>query len=108
MLQPFPSFAQAVRAEEIQKYLAELRRQFPHEEAEKLLANEAAVPFKFQEPAPPRQARWSSKSPYDVPAGVPLEGGTETSGPWLILLLFLLVLSAALGLLWWSLLRPLV
>jgi len=131
IVRPFPSFAAALQSLDIQDYLADLRRQFPPEEAEKLLLKVRANPLgqpsdpkrtlsqrDTQEVIPPTARTVNmpaptnlpprKKSPYEQQA-VPLPPGLDES-PWNARLTFvwLVFLSAAgFGLAVWSLARPL-
>jgi hypothetical protein len=119
LLRPYPTLAEALRSTDIQEYLADLRRQFPPDQAKRLLASHQAAPgvaaepaiFKLQEPLPniaPRRGRSSAASPYEVPPSVNVPtDDSDVAGRWIIILLFLVVLVVALGLTWWILLRPL-
>jgi hypothetical protein len=119
LLRPYPSLAEALGSRDIQEYLADLRRQFPPDQAERLLASRQAAPgvaaepaiFKLQEPLPnraPRRGPSSTASPYEAPPSVNVPADdSEVAGRGIAILLFLVVLAVALGLTWWVLLRPL-
>lgn len=130
LLRPFPSFTEALRSPDIHDYVADLRRQYPPDQAEKLLRDAGAAAdatlsreppvYQFRDPKPQmpgsaipsdgqRRGRPASKSPYDAP--LPYTAPTppsDTSGRWFTTLLFLLVLAAALALAGWTLVRPLL
>lgn len=130
IVQPFSSFRDALQSMDIQDYLADLRRQFPPDEAEKLLTKIRANPLgqpsdvvkkpsqrDTQEvipmtartvtiPAPKVAPR---KSPYEhTPAPAPAAPAEETSsfGPGLSMLWLCLVGVLAAGLMVWTFVRP--
>ncbi len=130
LLKPFSSFAEARKSPDIQLFLDDLRRQYPPQEAEKILGTtpgrrtdsakekEAdAKGYRLQgEPAAapkPPVSPWSrTPEPKPKPApkkDLPDQTGEEeeeeiTPGSWLSALLFALTLIAALGLAVYSLL----
>jgi hypothetical protein len=126
LLRTYPSFAAALQSLDIQDYLADLRRQFPPEDAEKLLlqvrANPLGPPSGSQRtlslkdtqevipptartvnmPPPPRK-----QSPYEQnSAPAPPEGDSAWSASVSVFWFFLVALTG-LGLAIWSLARPL-
>lgn len=117
LLRPFPSFAEALRSTDILDYVSDLRRQYPPDQAAKLPgagplrpSTEPAV-YKLQEPAPaaPPRRRPTTKSPYDVPPPfLTPTPASEPSGRWVTDVLFVIVLAGALGLVWWTLVRPML
>ncbi|MEI7684015.1 MAG: hypothetical protein WCL32_03245 [Planctomycetota bacterium] len=131
IVRPFPSFAAALQSLDIQDYLADLRRQFPPEEAEKLLLKVRANPLgrpadskktlsqrDTQEVIAPTARTVNMPAPTNLPPRkkspyeqqyVPLPPALDES-PWNARLTFvwLVLLSAAgFGLAFWSLVRPL-
>jgi hypothetical protein len=130
LLRPFPSFAEALASRDIKDYVQDLRRQFPAEQAEKLIANresrfippakgdENGLPslFNLQEsvplpkaPSPMRLNQGGPKIPYKAPSPSWKQAtDTEFDGSWLASLLFLLVLAAALALAGWTVVKPLL
>ena len=133
LLRPFASFAAALQSLDIQDYLADLRRQFPPEDAEKLLLKVRANPLgpsksgqkklsqkdtheiipptaRTVHMSPPRDIPPRKKSPYEQ-ASVPLPppAAPEESawnGTLTVFWFFLLMLTGG-GLAIWSLVRPL-
>jgi len=129
LLQTYPSFEAAIRSLDIQDYLADLRRQYPPEEAEKLLLNVRANPLgqpsspkrtlsqrDTQEVMPPTARTVNMPAPRNLPprkspyeqgvAPAPLETGESPWNNRLTMLWLCLLAAAAIGLAVWSLLRP--
>ena len=117
LLKPYASFGEARKAPDIQLFLEDLRRQYPPQEAEKLLGKKEGVsPAKEEpkgyrllgEPDKPkpvpdpwfRPAQMKAKPGKPAPAEWADEEEDEeaTPGSWISLLLFLLVLAGALAL----------
>lgn len=116
LLRPFASFAEALASPDIKDYLGDLRRQYPPDQAVRLLtsqtgetpANSDRPVFKLQDPAPVPRARTSARSPYDAPPPfLTPAANTEFQGRWVTTLLFVLVLAATLALAGWTLIKPL-
>jgi hypothetical protein len=129
LLRPYPTFAAALQSLDIQDYLADLRRQFPPEEAEKLLLKVRANPLgppsdpqrtlsqkdtqevipatartvNMPPPTPPPRKR----SPYEQlsDSGPPAEESAWGAG--LTMVWFFLVAVSGLGLALWTFVRPL-
>jgi hypothetical protein len=128
VLRPFPTFAAALQSLDIQDYLADLRRQFPPEEAEKLLLKVRANPLggssdpprtlsqrDTQEVIPPTARTVNmppnhpsrKKSPYEQ-TGSTLPPPDESAwGASLTVFWFFLLALTGLGLAIWALARPL-
>jgi hypothetical protein len=128
LLRPFPSFAAALQSLDIQDYLADLRRQFPPEEAEKLLLKVRAHPLgPSKEPPrvlsqrdtqevnpptartvnmPPNNPTPRKASPYEQTASAPPPDESGWSATLTVFWFFLLALTG-LGLAIWTLARPL-
>ncbi len=132
LLRPFATFAAALQSLDIQDYLADLRRQFPPEDAEKLLLKVRANPLgsstegkrtlgqrDTQEVNPPTARTVNmpppsnipprKKSPYEQTSAPPSPATTDDS-PWtatLTVFWFFLLMLTGLGLAIWSLARPL-
>ena len=131
LLRPFATFAAALQSLDIQDYLADLRRQFPPEDAEKLLLKVRANPLgsstgqrtlsqrDTQEVNPPTARTVNmpppsnipprKKSPYEQTSAPPPPATTDES-PWtatLTVFWFFLLMLTGLGLAIWSLARPL-
>ena len=119
LLRPYASFAAALQARDIQDYIADLRRLFPPEQAEKMLrtangknsAAPAVAPpapiYRMQEEAPPRREQTPSPyAPLDPP--LPPGPGSDVWGGWIALLLCFLVCLAAVSLSAYVLVRPLL
>ena len=127
LLRPFPTFAEALRSRDIQDYLINLRRQFPPAQ---LLADigspfpptaprdppvvHAAPIFSLQEPLPSAHAAIArsisaarTNAPKSATRSPAHAEDAEVPGRWLTILLFLLVLAAALALAGWTIIRPL-
>ena len=119
LLKPYASFGEARKAPDIQLFLEDLRRQYPPQEAEKLLGKkEGASPAKEEpkgyrllgEPDKPKPVPdpWSRPAQAKAKAGKPpaaesavddeQEDEEATPGSWISLLLFLLMLASALAL----------
>lgn len=123
LLRPYASFADALQARDIQDYIADLRRLHPPDQAEQRLRDENAttpkerevappVPiYRFQDapprPAPPR--RTQTASPYaKLDAPLPSGTGSDAAGGWFALLLFFVVFLAAVGIVGYVLVRPIL
>ncbi len=130
VVQPFDSFGDALQSMDIQDYLADLRRQFPPDEAEKLLTKVRANPLgqpsdvvrrtlsqrDTQEviPMTSRTVTMAApkvpprKSPYEqAPAAVaPTADETSSFGSSLTMFWVLLVGVLVVGLSVWTFLRP--
>jgi hypothetical protein len=126
LLRPYPSFADALQSHDIQDYVAGLRRQFPPEQAARLLHKTngtrdapavsppgvyALRPEDGKRPtvtAPVPARRQQTPSPYAKPEMPPPTKGSDdaAAGGWLALLLFALVLVAATGLVAYVIARP--
>jgi hypothetical protein len=126
LLRPFPSFAAAVKSLDIQDYLADLRKQFPPEEAERLLAriraNPLGVPLypkkehdtqevnpstsrTINMPSPTQPPRRSPYENYNVPLPDADEGaGWSASAS---MLWFFLLCIVGVGTFLWTFVRPL-
>jgi hypothetical protein len=128
LVRPFPSFAAALQSLDIQDYLADLRRQYPPEEAEKLLIKVRANPLgqrsepqrapslKDAQEATPPTARTVNmppaanvpprkKSPYEQSASPPPAEESAWGASVTVFWFFLLALCG-LGLAIWTLARP--
>ncbi len=127
LLRPFASFADALHSSDIQDYLVNLRRQFPPAQ---LLASTGdpfppATPrepsvlqqpptYALQQPlpvaaknsGPPRLFTPRKRDAVAVPYTKQKEEA-DTSGRWLTVSLFFLVLAGALALVVWTIIRPL-
>lgn len=130
VVQPFSSFGDALKSMDIQDYLADLRRQFPPDEAEKLLTKVRANPLgqasdvkkvpsqRDTQEVIPMTARTVTmpapnvpprKSPYEQsPAPAPAPAAEETSSFGISLTMFWLFLVGVLVVLMavWTFLRP--
>jgi hypothetical protein len=125
LLRPFPTFADAVKSLDIQHYLADLRKQFPPEEAERLLAriraNPLGVPLDPKKahdtqevnpstsrtinmPPPSQPQRRSPYENYNVPLPDADDGGWSASAS---MLWFFLLCIAGVGTFLWTFVRPL-
>lgn len=127
MLRPYASFTEAMQSSDIQDFVGDLRRQFPPSHAEKLLRTgngkhegEAASapvyrfldaeaprpPVDVAKPAAPKPMRDKLPSPYEW-TDVPLPVGQRfDAGSWVAMLVFFLVLAAAVSLGVYVLARP--
>jgi hypothetical protein len=126
LLRPFPSFAAALQSLDIQDYLADLRRQYPPDVAEKLLEKVRANPLgptsdprrspsqhDTQEVIPStartvNMAPPTKKSPYEPAAAAPPSPALEvtTWGTTLSLVWFFVASVAGLAFAAWTLARP--
>ncbi len=126
MLRPYPSFADALQSRDIQDYVAGLRRQFPPEQAARML-HEGNGTKEAKSPAPadvyplqpehlprpvaptmPPPRRQQTASPY-AKIETPLsnrDAQTAATGGWFASLLFIVVLVAAACLAAYVLARP--
>jgi hypothetical protein len=128
ILRPYPTFAAALDSLDIQDYLADLRRQFPPEEAEKLLPKVRANPLGQKSggektlsqrdtheilpptartvnmPPPPKSPR--QKSPYEPTASAPLPAEESPWNARLATLWFLILLAGGAVLAAWTLVVP--
>jgi hypothetical protein len=122
LLRPYPSFAAALESLDIQDYLDDLRRQFPPEEAEKMLSQVRANPLGMplerkltqrdtQEVIPPTARTINMpprKSPYENYTAPP---PADDSGPgWsasVSMLWFFLLSVAGVAAALWTFVRPL-
>lgn len=127
VLRPFPTFEAALQSLDIQDYLADLRRQFPPEEAEKLLLKVRANPLGQCEPQrtlsqrdtqevipptartvnmpPPDPQR--KRSPYEQTGDAPPPPEESAWGVNLTVFWFFLLALTGLGLAIWTFARPL-
>lgn len=120
LLRPYPTFARALESLDIQDYLADLRRQFPPDEAEQMLlrvrANPLGLPPERREPPSqrdtqevvPAMARTVDLAPrpsepfhVPLPPSNRLDLGSKLSTLWVVV-----ALAAGLGLALWTLVRP--
>jgi hypothetical protein len=126
LLRPYPSFAAAMRSLDIQHYLADLRKQYPPAEAEKLLARIRANPLgtaldpkkehdtqevnpstsrTLDMPPPNLPPRKSPYENYNVPLPDADEGNRWSAGA--TMLWFFILCIAGVGTLLWTFVRPL-
>ncbi|MCI0638332.1 MAG: hypothetical protein L0Y72_13725 [Gemmataceae bacterium] len=134
LLRPFASFAEAARSADVEDFLADLRRRFPPEDAEKILLALSGSGFSSEAPAEPavfplknepaRPASYTvptnsgrrthlppaAPSPYDVPVGVSTmpTAPQQPRGTWFVWLLFLAMLALSLAIAYLALLEPLI
>ena len=131
LLRPYPTFADALRSQDIQDYVADLRRQYPPDQALTLMRTlggpnyePKAIPappvYRFQPESTAKPGRPSlppkttvttpnapATSPYDTFAPyAPPAGHDADSGAWLATVLFVVGILGALVIAVWTLGRP--
>jgi len=126
LFRPFDSFADALQSSDIEDYLADLRRQFPPEQAVKLLhgdngtSGKSPAPiYRFQDEPKPRSAAVPLPGPKGMPrrdhadspyarfeAPPPPSRDHDAWGGWFAMLLYFLAFAGAVSLAGYVLLRP--